>query len=76
MRYCSTWLSSLLCYIKNFVIEEFVIRVLHCTWTTSVQIIRSMYLYMFLRSVWVFVVNFILSIQYVCVHITCTVNLR
>ena len=30
MRYCSTWLRSLLCYIKNFVIEEFVIRVLHC----------------------------------------------
>ena len=31
MRYCSTWLRSLLCYIKNFVTEEFVIRVLHCT---------------------------------------------
>ena len=30
MRYCSTWLRLLLCYIKNFVIEEFVIRVLHC----------------------------------------------
>ena len=30
MRYCSTWLRSLLCYIKKFVIEEFVIRVLHC----------------------------------------------
>ena len=30
MRYCSTWLRSLLCYIKNFEIEEFVIRVLHC----------------------------------------------
>ena len=29
MRYCSTWLRSLLCYIKKFVIEEFVIRVLH-----------------------------------------------
>ena len=30
MRYCSTWLKSLLCYIKKFVIEEFVIRVFHC----------------------------------------------
>ena len=30
MRYCSTWLRSLLCYIKNFFIEEFVIRVFHC----------------------------------------------
>ena len=30
MRYCSTWLRPLLCYIKNFVIEEFVIRVFHC----------------------------------------------
>ena len=29
MRYCSTWLSSLLCYIKKFVMEEFAIRVLH-----------------------------------------------
>ena len=25
MRYGSTWLRSLLCYIQNFVIEEFVI---------------------------------------------------
>ena len=31
MSYCSTWLRSLLCYIKKFVIEELVIRVLHCT---------------------------------------------
>ena len=32
MRYCSTWLRSLLCYIEKFVIEEFAIRVLvlHC----------------------------------------------
>ena len=30
MRYCSTWLRSLLCYMKKFVIEEFVIRVFHC----------------------------------------------
>ena len=30
MRYCSTWLRSLLCYIKKFAIEEFVIRVFHC----------------------------------------------
>ena len=30
MRYCSTWLRSLLCYSKKFIIEEFVIRVLHC----------------------------------------------
>ena len=30
MRYCSTWLRPLLCYIKKFVIVEFVIRVLHC----------------------------------------------
>ena len=36
MRYCSTWLKSLLCYIKKFVIEEFVIRVLHCTYTPTV----------------------------------------
>ena len=33
MRYCSTWLRSLLCYIKKFVIEEFVIRVFHCICT-------------------------------------------
>ena len=31
MRYCSTWLRSLLCYIKKFVTEEFVIRVFHCS---------------------------------------------
>ena len=31
MRYCSTWLRSLLCYIRNFVIEELVIRVFNCT---------------------------------------------
>ena len=31
MRYCSTWLRSLLCDIKKFVIEEFVIRVFHCS---------------------------------------------
>ena len=30
MRYCSTWLRTLLCYIKKFIIEEFVIRVFHC----------------------------------------------
>ena len=30
MRYCSTWLRLLLCYIKKFVIEEFVIRVVSC----------------------------------------------
>ena len=30
IRYCSTWLRSLLCIIKKFVIEEFVIRVFHC----------------------------------------------
>ena len=30
MRYCSTWLRSLLCYIKKSVIEEFDIRVFHC----------------------------------------------
>ena len=30
MRYCGTRLRSLLCYIKKFVIEEFVIRVFHC----------------------------------------------
>ena len=29
MRYRSTWLRSLLCCIKKFVIEEFVIRVFH-----------------------------------------------
>ena len=34
MSYCSTWLWSLLCYIKKFVIEEFVIRVFHCTYST------------------------------------------
>ena len=28
--FCSTWLRPLLCYIKVFVIEEFVIRVFHC----------------------------------------------
>ena len=30
MRYCSTWLRSLLCFIEKFAIEEFDIRVLHC----------------------------------------------
>ena len=30
MRLCSTWLRVLLCYIKKFVVEEFVIRVFHC----------------------------------------------
>ena len=39
MRYCSTWLKSLLCYIKKFVIEEFVIRVLHCTYIHCTQYI-------------------------------------
>ena len=29
--YCSTWLRSLLSYIEKFVIEEFLIEVLHCT---------------------------------------------
>ena len=32
MRYCSTWLRSLLCYIKKIVIEEFIIRVFQCKW--------------------------------------------
>ena len=31
MSYCSTWLRSLLCHIKKFVVEELVIRVFHCT---------------------------------------------
>ena len=35
MRYCSTWLRSLLCYIKKFVIENFVIRVFYCIWLGS-----------------------------------------
>ena len=35
MRYCSTWLRSLLCYIKKFVIEEFVIKVLHCIYVCT-----------------------------------------
>ena len=39
MRYCSTWLRSLLCYIKKFVIEEFVIRVFHCICTAIICII-------------------------------------
>ena len=30
MRYYSTWLGSLLRFIKKYVIEEFVIRVFHC----------------------------------------------
>ena len=38
MRYCSTWSRSLLCYIKNFVVEEFVIRVFHCTYVHTVQL--------------------------------------
>ena len=36
MRYCSTWLRSLLCYIKRIVVEEFVIRVFHCMWNTLI----------------------------------------
>ena len=38
MRYCSTWLRSLLCYIKKFVIEEFVIRVFHCIMLCGVHV--------------------------------------
>ena len=34
MRFCSTWLRSLLCYMKNIVIDEFIIRVLHCKLST------------------------------------------
>ena len=30
IRYCSTWLRSLLCYTKKPFIEEFVTRVFHC----------------------------------------------
>ena len=44
MRYCSTWVRSLLCYIKKFVIEEFVIRVFHCTlstWQSSLRTYKS-----------------------------------
>ena len=37
MRYCNTWLRSLFCYIKNFDIEEFVIRVLHCMYVYGVH---------------------------------------
>ena len=36
IRYCSTWLRSLLCYIKKSVIEEFVIRVFHLLLTQNV----------------------------------------
>ena len=42
MRYCSTWLRSLLCYIKKFVIEEFVIRVFHCTCTQHHTVMNSL----------------------------------
>ena len=38
MKYCSTWLRSLLHYIKKFDIEEFVIRVFHCTHTTLLSL--------------------------------------
>ena len=41
MRYCSTWLRSLLCYIKKFVIEEFVIRVFHCTYIRTCTYART-----------------------------------
>ena len=44
MRYCSTWLRSLLCYIKKFVIEEIVIRVLHCTKITYIRKVNIMYI--------------------------------
>ena len=40
-RYCSTWLRSLLCYIKKFVIEEFFIRVFHCTYLYTHLDIRT-----------------------------------
>ena len=39
MRYCSTWLRSLLCFIRKFVIEEFVIRVFHCIIIVLITII-------------------------------------
>ena len=48
MRYCSTWLRSLLCYVKKFVIEEFVIRVLHCTCFLTCPVLLS-FLFMFIR---------------------------
>ena len=38
MRYCSTWLRSLLCYIKKCVIEEFIIKVLHCIYVPVILI--------------------------------------
>ena len=41
MRYCSTWLRSLLCYIKKFIIEEFVM---------SVPLYMHAHTYNFLRS--------------------------
>ena len=31
MRYCTTWSSLLLCCVKKFITEEFVIRVFLCT---------------------------------------------
>ena len=39
-RYCSTWLRSLLCYIKKFVIKGFVIRVVHCMWVHTYVLIQ------------------------------------
>ena len=43
MRYCSTWLRPLLCYVKKFVIEEFVIRVLHCIYIHCTQYICTLH---------------------------------
>ena len=36
--YCRTWRKSLLCDIKKFVIEEFVIRVFHCITYVQIQL--------------------------------------
>ena len=48
MRYCSTWLWSLLCYIKKFVIKKLVIRVLHCTCFLTGPVLLSFF-FLFIR---------------------------
>ena len=47
MRYCSTWLRSLLCYIEEFVIREF-----HCiTYVhTYVCMYASVHMYVYMYS--------------------------
>ena len=67
MRCCSTWLRSLLCYIKKFVIEEYAVRVLHCMYIhdcyACIPCILFVYLCIYILHVCMYV--------YVCTSTVC-----